>query len=208
MAVPNIRVPLAFGAVVTGGQPNLRTPFVFAEPLTGGEANVRASYLFAEPLTGGNPNLRVAFVRRGPDPRARGAARGDTRLPDAPGRLGPQEKPEGYNTGRAAQHVGPRGANAFQTYPDLDLRMTYEFLRDDNVANGYTTATCGRSAGFSSSWQGRYEAFLFHDPDDYRVLPAAIATADGVTCSGRSWKDGDFGEDGTVTNMSLSVRST
>jgi hypothetical protein len=203
MAVPNIRVPLAFGAVVTGGQPNLRTPFVFAEPLTGGEANVRASYLFAEPLTGGNPNLRVAFAfveALIPVPEELPVA--TLVFPPLRGAWG-RKKNEGYNTGVRPNTSGREVRNAFQDDPVWTFELTYQLLRDDNVSNGYTVSDLRAIRGLFKACKGKYTAFLYRDPDDYRVTSGAIATADGVTLQWPfPWKDGEaIAEDGTVTGQ-------
>jgi hypothetical protein len=47
-----------------------------------------------------------------------------------------QEEPQVQHR-PARQHLGRRVKNAFQTYPTWQFEWVYEFLRDDNVANGY-----------------------------------------------------------------------
>jgi hypothetical protein len=180
--VDNLRDPFSFADALTGGTPSLRAPLTFSGAVTGGEPKLRADYLFTEPLTGGNPNIRVSLMwveALIPVPEELPVA--TLVFPTLQGKTWQCKKNPKFNTGRRANTSGKRVKNAFQTYPTWQFEWVYEFLRDDNVANGYLYSDLRVLQGFFMRLAGGYGNFLFHDKDDYHVLGGTIATADGVT---------------------------
>lgn len=182
MAVPNLRIPLNFAGVLTGGQPSLRVPLTFTEPVTGGNPNVRASYLFAEPLTGGNPNLRLAYTfveALIPVPEDLPVA--TLVFPTLQGSTWGRKKNPEFNTAVRPVVSGRETTTAFRQYPVWNFELVYEFLEDGNVANGSIYSDLQTLYGFFCQALGKAVSWLYRDKDDYHVAQGPIATADGVT---------------------------
>jgi hypothetical protein len=204
--VTNVRAPFTFTGVTTGGQPKLRAPLVLAETPTGGNPDVRSSYVFAEPFTGGNPRTRVPLVfveALIPVPEELPVA--TLVFPTLRGKTWQCKKNPKFNTGRRSNTSGRRVKNAFQTYPNWQFEMVYEFLRDDNIANGSIYSDLRTLQGFFCQVAAGYQSFLFYDKDDYHVVGGTIAQADGVTLQWPCYRDfGGFVEPvGQIDRSSL-----
>ena len=61
--------------------------------------------------------------------------------------------------------------------PRWNYELVYEFLRDNVTAELHTLL------GFYLQRQGRYDSFLFQDPDDNAVLGQGLGMGDGVTAA-------------------------
>lgn len=178
---PNARAPLAFAGALTGGNPKVREPFLTALGVTGGNPKVRASFAYGGAVTGGIPAIRCpliivqavvdipeVFVATEVFPTLQGRAWGFKKNPE-------------FDTAIRPSVSGRETRNAFRQYPIWQFEMVYEFLRDDNIANGYTYSDLRTLQGFFLQMQGAFGAFLFHDRDDYHVAQGVIATGDAVT---------------------------
>ncbi len=62
------------------------------------------------------------------------------------------------------------------TYPRRKFHLEYEYLLDDGLVTGDLQALCG----FFLGQKGRYDDFLFKNPDDYQATNQALGTGDGV----------------------------
>lgn len=204
----NIRDPLTFLSGMTGGTPNIRVPLDFLSVLTTGQApHLRAPLVMLEPLTGGQPNIRVPLIILQaliPIPEPLPVA--TLVFPTLRGLTFDTKKAPEFNTGARKSTSGREVTNAYQTYPIWNFEFSYDYLPDSNTgASGYSDLRT--LVGFFLQCQGKYQAFLFHDVDDYHVVGGAIATADGVTLQWPFFRNfGGFAE--PVGQLDLSTLAT
>lgn len=75
---------------------------------------------------------------------------------------------------------GKENAVSLWTYPKHQWDLTFDFLRQGTVHGG-AYAEFAQLCGFFNARQGRFDTFLYADPDDNAVTGQAIGTGDGVT---------------------------
>lgn len=181
----NIRVPLTFTGVLTGGQPSLRTPLVYDESVTGGNPEIRSNFVYSEPLTGGNPHLRQNFtfveslipvpeelpVATYVFPKTRSGVKWDR-----------QKVPSGNNA-RRVMTSGRRSVTPFMLYPRWNFVLDFEVLPDTRYVSGLSAKLSSVQDIvdlYKNTLFGAF-TFLYSDPDDYHIVGGTIASADGVT---------------------------
>lgn len=81
-----------------------------------------------------------------------------------------------WKTGIVENVSGKEVRIAYQSYPRYQWDLTYNFLRS---AASFTEFQ--QLIGFFNARYGKYDSFLFADPDDYTVTAQAIGTGDGST---------------------------
>jgi hypothetical protein len=72
---------------------------------------------------------------------------------------------------------GKELAAAFMTYPRWTYSLAYEFLRTGSYSELESLV------GFFNARMGKFDTFLFEDPDDHNVTAQQFGTGDGVTTS-------------------------
>lgn len=83
-----------------------------------------------------------------------------------------------WNTGFQRALSGKQSTIAYQVYPFVHFELDYELLRDD-----ISTSDLKALVGLLNSLQGRYDTFLFQDPDFNAVTAQSFGTGDGTTAS-------------------------
>lgn len=181
---PKVILSQIVGEITTGGSPANRLSIVGVEVAAEGNPDSRLSIVVAEPVTGGNPDLRCSFI----------GVEVVCAVPEEPymipiDRLFPSQAQLpglGFNVKKApefstriAEHTsGKEVRNAFWDDPRWNYEVNFELLRDRPV--GSLESELKKIAGFFMQRRGRYEAFLFRDPDDYQASNIQAET-DGVT---------------------------
>lgn len=172
-----VRLPLIVAEPVTDGQPAVRFPLAVAEPVTGGNPSVKLPLILADPVTGGNPRVRcpvitieVIYGLREPVVTATAV------FPTMRGLSWSVHKKPQFNT-KVADHVsGHEVRAAFYQYPLWEFNLTFEYLPNRDGAKDLEELM-----GFFLQRQGQYDAFLFHDANDYRAVAQPVGIGDGGT---------------------------
>lgn len=180
--VPRVFLSEMMGEASTGGSGNVRLNRIGAEATTGGEPNVRLSDMVGEANTGGNPFVRCSDL----------VVEALCGIPEEPYMIDPKThlfptlkglafnvaKRPNFSTRVASNVSGREVRNAFWDDPRWDYELTYDYLPDRPVAQGETDLKT--LMGFFLQRRGSFDAFLFHDPDDY-IANGYQGTTDGVT---------------------------
>jgi hypothetical protein len=181
----------------------LRTPNFVVEPLAEGDAtNLRIADLVVEPLAeGASPNLRIADLvveplAEGDHPNLRVALFVVEALISIPeeGELATDLFPIGFGLSWTTHkipnfvtQVRPAASlktvrNSLTPYPAWDFEVSFVYLPSDApFLSGTANPDLQEVLGFFLKMRGRAKAFLFRDPQDYRVRAGAQGTGDGVT---------------------------
>lgn len=174
MAPLNPKVYLSEIAIeaLTGGSGRARAPLVAAEALTTGNPVVRAPLMAMETITSGFPIARCALMAidvvcgipeepMSIDPATRTFPT-QAMLPGLSFTFG--KKPN-FSTRVAGNISGKEVRNAFYEDPRWDFELTFDYLPDYPVINGYSQIR--KLQGFWLSRRGMFESFLYKDTDDY-----------------------------------------
>jgi hypothetical protein len=180
------------------GNANLRSDLVTLDPLTEGTPGLRGDLVMLDPLTEGYRNLRVAFVLIeslypvGPEPYMStipfpgfGNSISDPSVPAAanpfssglPGLAFSVHKIPGFKTNLDESASGNEVATSLMEFPKWKFELTYDYLEDKSGA----ASSLKKILGFFLSRHGRWDTWLFKDPDDYLVTAGSCGNADGVT---------------------------
>lgn len=181
--VPDLRAPLIFAEPLTGGQPDARAALIFAEPLTGGNPDLRAPLIFAEPLTGGNPDVRCALmVIEALMPVLEEGPMVTDLFPLQLGVSWTTHKIMNFATQVRTSTSLRTARNSLTQFPAWDFEVSFVYLPTDKpFASGTAQADLYLIQGFFFDMRGRQKAFLFRDPQDYRVRAGAAGVGDAVT---------------------------
>lgn len=199
-ADPALRVPLVVTEDISEGVPNIRANYVMSDPVTEGSPNMRVAFVYQEAATEGYRNLRCCFLfveslhPVAPEEYMSteafpgfGNSTGDPSVPAAldpfnsalPGlSYGVHKKPL-FNTRVATAANLREDRLALAQYPVWEFEISYEFLSDVPRQVGYTSLKT--IMGFFLQMGGRFDSWLFKDPDDYLSEMVEMATGDGVT---------------------------
>lgn len=175
-----LREPLIVAEPVAAGAPELRSPLVVGEALANGVPALRSPLIVGEPLAGGFPTLRAALIvveSLIPVPEELPVA--TAIFPTLIGLTFDVKKTPETNTAVREVTSGRETATSFMQYARWNFELTYDYLPDSQVWSSDPDART--LAGFFVDRNGRFEAWLFRDPDDYHVVGGTIATGDGVT---------------------------
>ena len=176
-----VRSPLVTVEPLTEGPRNLRGAFVSLDPLTEGYRNLRVSLLLLESLHPVQPELPMSndpfpgFGNSSSDPSVPAGA--DPFNSGLPGLSFSVHKKPMFRTKMSEAASGHEITNALMQYPKWEFNLTYEFLEDRTGSD----SSLKTIMGFFLSRQGRFDSFLFKDPDDYIQVNGFCGNADGVT---------------------------
>lgn len=178
LLTPNIvYLPLIAADVVTDGAANIRLPLIDAEAITGGNADIRLSLDAADAITGGNPTIRcpiiaveIVYALREEGIMATAV------FPTLKGLTWSVHRKPMFKT-KVAEHVSGHEVRAsFMEYPVWEFNLSYEFMRNTDPADDLETMM-----GFFLERQGKWDEWLFRDPEFYEVTEQQFAVADGGT---------------------------
>lgn len=176
-APPRVILPLIAADVVTEGQAAVRLPVVAAEPVTGGNPEVRLPLIEADALTGGNPQVRCPLIALEvifslPEE----GVMAEAVFPTLKGLTWSVHRKPIFKT-KVAEHVSGHEVRAsFMEYPVWEYNLTYEFMWNRSPSDDLETML-----GFFLARQGKWDEFLFRDPEFYEVTTQQFAVADGGT---------------------------
>jgi len=187
-----LRLSDVLGQSLSGGNPALRLSTLSdsaAQSLTDGVGDLRNADNALQPLTGGEPELRcsdmVVQILHG--------------VPEVPTVLDPATQQAPFSGGvngligitmsvtkapnfstRIADVVSGREVrNAFFDDPKWDFTISFDYLPDRPVPNGYSQLK--KLEGWYMKCRGSFASWLFQDPDDYTTEEAVQGLTDGVT---------------------------
>lgn len=81
-----------------------------------------------------------------------------------------------WNTEVQKALSGKRSTIGYSTWPDIHFELTFSILRDDVAVSDVKALV-----GLFNACQGKYDTFLFSDPDFSSVITMYFGTGDGVT---------------------------
>lgn len=173
---PNLRARSAVGENVTGGQlpPAVRARSSVGENLTGGQVppSLRVRQSVVETLMEVLEEVMATVVFPGIDPATGQPAVIKGLAFDV------QKRPQFSN--KIVEHTsGAETATSYWQNPKWDYTLTFDYLPDYPKSVG--DSDLRMMMGFFLSMQGRFQAWLFTDPDDYQVTAGFQRTFDGVT---------------------------
>lgn len=217
----NIRSRLSASEVLLGGEPYLRSVLVVSEIAYGGTPSLRSRLAIVETAYGGTPNLRSRFnaveTAYGANPNLRSRivivetlmAIVEEYMSNAvfPTMLGlawdVQKKPIFSN--KIALHTsGKETATSYYRNPKWEYTLTYDYLPDIPQQVGDTDLHT--LLGFFLNRRGRFDTFLFNDPDDNTVVEGFQKDFDGTSVEFKLVRSiGGFYEPVGQYNTGLSV---
>jgi uncharacterized protein (TIGR02217 family) len=176
-----LRQPLIELEPLAEGNPNLRSDLVVLEPLAEGYRNLRVAFVLIESLQPVEPESHMlstpfpGFGNNISNPAIPAAA--DPASSGLPGLAFSVHKIPLFNTNLDEAASGNEIATSLTQYPRWKYELTYDFLEDSSGAN----SSLKKIMGFFLQCRGRFQTWLFKDPDDYLVTAGQCGTADGVT---------------------------
>lgn len=194
MAAINVRL-LSTGSLIAATAA-LRARLLTTEAAVRNYASLRAVLSTTESAVGNFPNMRVRFsgvedvVGNYPNLRVRALVveelieileeRMATEIfPELKGLAFEVHKKPNFSNKIVVHTSGAETATSYWENPKWDYTLTYDYLPDRPVEVGETDLKT--MMGFFLARRGRFEAFLFKDPDDYQVVEGFQKTFDGVT---------------------------
>lgn len=190
--VPDVRETLAVAEPLSGSAdygdflPRIRETLAVNEPLTeaanyvDGLPRVRECLCVLEPLHPVPPELPMSTT---PFPGF-GNSISNPAIPAAldpfnsplPGLAFSVHKKPMFNTRISESASGHEITNQLMQYPKWEFNLTYEFLEDRSGAN----SSLKTIVGFFCERAGRFDSFLFKDPDDYEQVRGWCGDSDGT----------------------------
>ncbi len=179
----DIRISYTFSEVtISGLSPEVRVTHILLDDLLGGYSpQVRVSYFFAEYLQ--------AIIPEGPVSTEKfpgfGNSISNPTIPAAkdpfntplPGLTFSVHKIPMFRTKVSEAASGFELTNALMEYPKWTFELTYEFLEDRSGA----ASSLKTIVGFFLNRKGRFDTWLFKDPDDYEADNSICGLSDGLT---------------------------
>lgn len=162
-----LRVSNVVAESVIEGYSTLRANNLVAEPLVEGYSTLRASNIVLEVLYAIPSYLLIpqeTFMSTEVFPELIGLSFNVVKKPT-------------FNTRVARSINGNEVRNSLMQFPLWEFELTYDYLPDKTLG----TTDLKTIMGFFLSRKGRFDSFLFKDPDDYVTTASAVGTGDGVT---------------------------
>lgn len=174
---PNLRSVLVISEVAAGGLPNLRVEFNAVEVVMGGVPNLRDEQLVLEALTGGTPSLRSELVVVEVLQKVLEEFMSTEVFPVLKGLSFEVGKTPQFSNKLVEHTSGEETATSYWENPRWQFTLTYDYLPDRPVSVGETDLRT--LMGFFLNRRGRFDTFLFEDPDDYLVTEEFQKDFDG-----------------------------
>lgn len=163
---------------------NMEVPLDVIESTVDGYSNIRVTGVLQEPLSEGYDNLRVPLhCSESLHPIAPEPFMSTEVFPSLIGLSFNVVKKPTFNTRVVRGINGNEVRNAFMQWPIWEFELTYDYLPDRSLG----TTDLKTLMGFYLARQGRFDTFLFKDPDDYVTTGspmtggAVVGEGDGVT---------------------------
>lgn len=176
-SIAPIELPLIALEALLGGYPSANVSLIAADVLTGGNPQVDLSLITADALTGGNPYVYNPLI-------ALEAVYGLYTEVELATEVFPTLRGLGWSVHKKpmfrtkiSEHVSGREVRAsFMQYPLWDFELTFEFLKDSVDEQDLNDIM-----GFYLKQLGRFNAWLYKDPNDYHAVAQQFGVGDGVT---------------------------
>jgi hypothetical protein len=176
---PLLRSMLVASEVSYGGNPDLRSMLVVIESAYDGNPRLRSEFLDVETAYGASPNLRSRLIIIEALQEILEPFMSNVFFPAMQGLAFDVSKKPVFSTKIAEHTSGGETATSYFQYPKWEFKLTYDYLPDLPKSVGDTDLH--NLMGFFLARQGRWDTFLFQDPDGYSVTDGFQATMDGVT---------------------------
>jgi hypothetical protein len=180
----SFRSRLLAGESVLGGVPNIRVQISVSESIVNDTPNMRAEISVVEAGVGSSLPSGYPHIRVGPTVVESLIAILETDVSDAvfPSVVGlafdVHKKPIFNN--KIATHVsGEETATSYYQNPKWEYSLTYDYLPDLPVSVGETDLHT--ILGFFLNRHGRFDSFLYSDPDDNTVVEGYQKSFDGTS---------------------------
>jgi len=180
-ATTNLRSNFTFVEPLSEGSPAVSTNLSLAEALSEGYAKVYSNLIILESLHPVSPELpmsTIPFPGFGNSPSTPSIPQSLDPFNSAlPGLAFSVHKKPIFNTRVSEAPSGGEVRSSQSEYPRWEFTLPYEFLEDRSGAE----SSLKQIMGFFLARRGRYDSWLFKDPDDYLATRGNCGTSDGLT---------------------------
>ena len=192
-----VRVNFDLTESLVEGESNVRANYLLDEALSEGLSKIRVNYLFEEALSEGLSKIRLNyFIVESLVPVPLEPYMSTEKFPGFGNSSLDPSKPQGldpfnsglpgldisvvkkpmFNTRISKSSSAKEVRSALQDSPEWEFTLSYNYLEDSSGANSSLKSILG----FYLTMLGRFDDWLFKDPDDYNVVNGTIGTADGT----------------------------
>jgi hypothetical protein len=174
-------LPFIMDQPLIDGYSNIETALAIGQPLHDGYSVIECAYFFAQSLLPVFPEGNVSTEKL----PGFGNSVANNAIPAAadpfstalPGLSFSVKKKPVFKTNIKEAASGQETRNSLTQMPRWDFELRYEYLNDP--ASGESALKT--LMGFFLEMGGRFDSWLFKDPDDYQSTGSLIGTGDGVT---------------------------
>lgn len=176
---PYLRSVLAITELAYGGTPAARSRLAIVETAYGGTPKLRSRFDAVETAYGGNPNLRSRLVIVEALMAIREEYMSNAVFPAMLGLAWDVQKKPIFSNKIVVHTSGKETATSYYQNPKWEYTLVYDYLPDIPQSVGDTDLHT--LLGFFLNRRGRFDTFLFTDPDDNTVVEGFQKDFDGLS---------------------------